>query len=51
MTYVYTDLGGVWDINRLLELEQNELSALAYEYEISGNISVCAFLEYSNFNY
>ena len=50
MQYDYRELDGVWDAARLLSLERDELSALAFEYEINGKISVCASLEYSYFS-
>ena len=45
MQYKYRELGGVWDGRRLLALEKNELSDLAFEYELNGRGSVSAFLQ------
>ena len=47
MNFEYRVLGGVWDAQRLLTLGQSELSALAFEYELSCKGSVSAFLLYS----
>ena len=49
MQFEYRELGGVWDTNRLLKLEQNELTALAFEYNVDGRGTVSAFLQYSLF--
>ena len=46
MEYEYRELGGRWDAARLRGLEQSELSALAFEYEVSGIGTVSAFLQY-----
>ena len=43
MQYDYRTLGGVWDDDRLGDLERSELSALAFEYELSGKGNVNAF--------
>ena len=49
MQFEYRELGGVWNAQRLLALEQSELSALVFEYELPGTSSVSAFLQYSYF--
>ena len=41
--YKYTELGGVWDSDRLRDLGQPELSALAFEYELNSKCKVSAF--------
>ena len=49
MSYEYKELGGVWDLEKLLALTRDELSALTFEYEFNGRDKVSAFLQYSHF--